>query len=211
MKEYPLEKVEVWGNTLALFTKELEMADGRSRITLGRFLVEIPNSSCQEIRFFNLTQVAHGRRGGYSHPCVTQEHGQACWGDFGRVIERLYREGNLSLLVDTAFEYLETWSEEDPRIHPYKWEAHTDPLSGDEREDLITGRKKRALRGADEVPEVSESLELSGFWIGDGEILTVPSARTGPGRSPEGLSYAQNWQTVGTTWTEGANANMMTG
>lgn len=195
MKEYPVEKIEVWGDTLALFTKELEMVDRDDGewITLGCFLVEIPNSGRQQIRFFNLTQVAYRNGYSYSHPCVSQTSGQACWGGFTKVVGKLYREGNLSLLVDMVFEYLETWSEESPEIHPDDWEEYTSSLSEETRENLIADRKKRALGGLEDVLEVPESLispEIRRIVYEQlyQQDVQVPSGLTG-----------------GTAWTGGTN------
>ena len=152
LETYPIEKVEFWGNRLALFKEELEMGEGRNSVLLGRFLVEIPNGR-QGIRIFNLTRVACGGVHFYGHPCVEQDSGQVCWGGFNRALGKLFREGNLLLIIDLIFEFLETWSEANPIVKPGEWEDDAEEFPREEGERLVAARKKRALENLGAVQE----------------------------------------------------------
>ena len=135
--------MEVWGGTLALFTKELEMGDGDRFFPLGQFLIELP--ICGTIRIFNLSRKAPNDGRYYAHPCVRQTDGQPCWGGFSRALRERGQDSNLPLLVDLIFEFLETWSSNNPIIQPAEWHRRSEKLSAEEREKLVADREKNAL------------------------------------------------------------------
>jgi hypothetical protein len=111
-----IEKVEVDGHNINVFTENIDIRQGNSKYRLGKFRIQINTSRNKDVRCFNLS----GARGGYYHPHV-REGGWCCWGNISTGVQDLLRENQWAALAQLVLRYLQTWNRRDPYYSVTNW------------------------------------------------------------------------------------------
>lgn len=115
LKHPDIEKLEIAGNKIVVYTKPISILYCKVNYAIGRFKVTInADGSHGGVKMVNLTRVLDG---GHHHPHIEYD-GVPCLGNIKEVIPHMIAEHKYAAVVAVCIQYLKSYENSDA-YHPY--------------------------------------------------------------------------------------------